>query len=122
MEITLTEKAITANSTLSQLRMTWLIEHFTSHQLLCKIEDLCSETRPNAKPETVSGHVLTTVQQSLEWKEKNRHTIFVRLKGGQSFILPKDKITDFDKVKVRLKELADHLKIKYINEEKWNWK
>lgn len=49
-------------------------------------------------------------------------TIFVRLKGGQSFILPKDKITDFDKVKVRLKELADHLKIKYINEEKWNWK
>ncbi len=34
-------------------------------------------------------------------------TILVRLKGGQSFILPKDKITDFDKVKARLKELAD---------------
>ncbi len=49
-------------------------------------------------------------------------TIFVRLKGGQSFILPKDKITDFDKVKARLKELADHLKIKYDLDEKWEWK
>lgn len=49
-------------------------------------------------------------------------TIFVRLKGGQSFILPKDRITDFDKVKARLKELADHLKIKYGTDEKWEWK
>jgi ABC-type multidrug transport system fused ATPase/permease subunit len=49
-------------------------------------------------------------------------TIFVRLKGGQSFILPKDKITDFDKVKARLKELAGHLKIKYHLDEKWEWK
>ena len=49
-------------------------------------------------------------------------SIFVKLKGGQSFILPKDKIDDFDKVKARLKELADHLKIKYNNEEKWEWK
>jgi len=49
-------------------------------------------------------------------------TIFVRLKGGQSFILPKDKITDFDKVKARLKELANHLKIKYDTDEKWEWK
>jgi ABC-type multidrug transport system fused ATPase/permease subunit len=49
-------------------------------------------------------------------------TIFIRLKGGQSFILPKDKITDFDKVKTRLKELADHLKIKYNTDEKWEWK
>jgi hypothetical protein len=49
-------------------------------------------------------------------------TIFVKLKGGQSFILPKDSITDFDKVKARLKELADHLKIKYDTDEKWEWK
>ena len=49
-------------------------------------------------------------------------TIFVRLKGGQSFILPKDKITDFDNVKARLKELANHLKIKYDTDEKWEWK
>ncbi len=49
-------------------------------------------------------------------------TILVRLKGGQSFILPKDKITDFDKVKARLKELAEHLKINYETDEKWEWK
>jgi len=49
-------------------------------------------------------------------------TILVRLKGGQSFILPKDKITNFDTVKARLKELANHLKIKYDTDEKWEWK
>lgn len=48
--------------------------------------------------------------------------IFVRLKGGQSLILPKDKITNFDKVKSRLKELADYLKINYNTDEKWEWK
>lgn len=49
-------------------------------------------------------------------------TIFIRLKGGQSFILPKDEINDIDKVKARLKELAEHLKIKYDQDEKWEWK
>jgi ABC-type multidrug transport system fused ATPase/permease subunit len=49
-------------------------------------------------------------------------TIFVRLKGGQSFILPKDKIVDFDNVKATLKELTNHLKIKYDTDEKWEWK
>ena len=49
-------------------------------------------------------------------------TIFVRLKGGQSFILPKDKIENFDNVKARLRELATYLKIKYETDEKWEWK
>ncbi len=49
-------------------------------------------------------------------------TIFVRLKGGISFILPKEKLVEFDNVKVRLKELANHLKIKYETDEKWEWK
>ncbi len=49
-------------------------------------------------------------------------TIFVRLKGGQSIILPKDKIADLDNLKARLKELANHLKIKYDTDEKWEWK
>ena len=48
--------------------------------------------------------------------------VFVKLKGGQSLILPKDKITDFYKVKARLEELANHLKIKYNIDEKWRWK
>ena len=49
-------------------------------------------------------------------------TIFVRLKAGQSFILPKDKISNIDNVIIRLKELADYLKIKYDIDEKWEWK
>lgn len=49
-------------------------------------------------------------------------TIFVRLKGGQSIILPKDKIANFDNVKTRLKELATYLQIKYETDEKWEWK
>ncbi len=48
--------------------------------------------------------------------------IFVRLKGGQSFILPKDKITDFENVKTSLKALAEHLKINYNLDENWEWK
>lgn len=49
-------------------------------------------------------------------------TIFVRLKGGQSIILPKDKIADIANVTSRLKELAEYLKIKYDIDEKWEWK
>jgi hypothetical protein len=49
-------------------------------------------------------------------------TIFVRLKGGQSFILSKDKIADIANVTSRLKELTEYLKIKYDIDEKWEWK
>jgi ABC-type multidrug transport system fused ATPase/permease subunit len=49
-------------------------------------------------------------------------TVFVRLKGGQSLILPKDKIANFESLKSRLKELANHLKIKYNTDEKWEWR
>jgi len=48
--------------------------------------------------------------------------VFVGLKGGVTFILPKDKIANIDNTKARLKELADYLKIKYIVDEKWVWK
>ncbi|MCC5936232.1 MAG: YcxB family protein [Lunatimonas sp.] len=72
-----------------------------------------------AKDNGSQSKVLTT---ELEEICEIPSTIFVRLKGGQSFILPKDKITDFDKVKAKLKELADHLKIKYDTDEKWEWK
>ena len=72
-----------------------------------------------AKDNGSESKVLTT---ELEEINEIPSTIFVRLKGGQSFILPKDKINDIDKVKERLKELADYLKIKYDTDEKWDWK
>jgi hypothetical protein len=48
--------------------------------------------------------------------------VFVRLKGGISIICPKDKIANYGELKTRLKELANHLKIKYEIENKWEWK
>ena len=48
--------------------------------------------------------------------------ILIRLKGGQSFLLPKDKIPNIDGVKARLKELASFVKINYNTDDKWEWK
>jgi hypothetical protein len=48
--------------------------------------------------------------------------IFMRVKGGQSLILPKQKITDLVEVRTRLMELAAHLKIEYNLDESWAWK
>ncbi|MDR6562862.1 MULTISPECIES: YcxB family protein [unclassified Arcicella] len=48
--------------------------------------------------------------------------ILVRLKSGLFYILPKDKISNIDNLTVRLKELADYLRIKYSIDEKWEWK
>ena len=72
-----------------------------------------------AKDNGSDSKVLTTeVEEICEIPTR----IFVRLKGGQSFILPKDKIRDLDNLKLRLKELSNHLKIKYQTDEKWEWK
>lgn len=48
--------------------------------------------------------------------------IYIKLKGGQSFILPKDKISDTGTVTIRLKELAAWLSIPYNIEDTWEWK
>ena len=48
--------------------------------------------------------------------------ILVRLRGGQSLIIPKDMIIELDYLKARLRELANHLKIKYVADEKWEWR
>ena len=49
-------------------------------------------------------------------------TILIKLKSGQSFILPKDKISNIDSLTSRLMALADYLKIKYEVNDKWAWK
>jgi hypothetical protein len=72
-----------------------------------------------AKDNGSESKVLTT---ELEEICEIPSTIFIRLNGGQSFILPKDKIIDFDNLKARLRELANYLKIEYTLYEKWEWK
>lgn len=48
--------------------------------------------------------------------------ILIRLKGGQSFILPKEQISDIEALRSELKELAGHLKIKYETDNEWKWR
>ncbi len=45
----------------------------------------------------------------------------IRLKTGQSLIIPKNKISNVDEVRLMLKELAGLLKINYIDEDNWKW-
>lgn len=72
-----------------------------------------------AKDDGSESKVLTT---ELEEIFEIPAAIFITLKGGQSLILPKDKITNFDSVKARLRELSNYLKINYNTDEKWEWK
>ena len=48
--------------------------------------------------------------------------VFVKLKTGNSIVLAKNKIKDFDQVISTLKELASFLNIKYNVETSWKWK
>jgi hypothetical protein len=48
--------------------------------------------------------------------------IFIKIKGGQTIIIPKYKMGNIDIEKKYLKELADTLNIKYNYNEKWRWK
>lgn len=72
-----------------------------------------------AKDNGNESKILTT---ELEEINEISTAIFVRLKGGQSIILPKEKIINIDNVKIFLKELAANLKIKYHVDENWKWK
>jgi hypothetical protein len=49
-------------------------------------------------------------------------TIFIRMKAGKTFILPKDKIAEIKNLKSVLTELSNFLKINYISDENWKWK
>lgn len=48
--------------------------------------------------------------------------ILIRLKGGKTFILPKDKIAEIQEIKSDLKRLAELLKISYVSNDKWIWR
>lgn len=48
--------------------------------------------------------------------------IYIRIKGGASFIIAKDKINDLQNLTSHLRDLANHLKINYELDEQWQWK
>lgn len=47
--------------------------------------------------------------------------ILIRLKSGQSLIIPKNKIVNIDDVRFTLKVLAHLLKINYSVDDSWKW-
>lgn len=48
--------------------------------------------------------------------------ILIKLREGQTFILPKNKVGNLEEAKLYLKELAGRLNIPYSNEYGWVWK
>lgn len=72
-----------------------------------------------AKDKASESKILTT--EVLEIVEIPT-SIYIRLKSGQSIILPKDKIANFSELRARLKELASDLNINYELDETWQWR
>ncbi|WP_185146634.1 YcxB family protein [Chryseobacterium sp.] len=48
--------------------------------------------------------------------------IYIKLKSGQSIILPKKSANNIDEIKVFLRNLSNDIKIKYIDDNEWKWK
>ncbi len=48
--------------------------------------------------------------------------ILIKLKAGQTFILPKNKIDNEEELKLLLKDLAEELEIPYNNDYNWKWR
>ncbi len=48
--------------------------------------------------------------------------IYVKIKTGQSFIIPKSKIFKIDEIRLEIKTLASKLEIPYNDENDWEWK
>jgi hypothetical protein len=65
------------------------------------------------------GKVLT---EEIDEINEIESLIFIRLKGGQSFILPKLKITEIQSVREYLQGLAKQLQISYSTALDWRWK
>ena len=72
-----------------------------------------------AKDDGSEGKVLTTEVAVIH---EIPAAIYIKLKSGQSFILPKERIPDIINLKEYLKRLASDLKIEYCLNNNWEWK
>ncbi len=71
------------------------------------------------KDAVCEGRVL--LSEIVEINEINK-LIFIKLKNGGSYILPKERIQNIDEVKGYLRSLAEYLNIPYQQEQDWQWK
>jgi hypothetical protein len=69
-----------------------------------------------------SGSESRISTEELEKISEISSAIFLRLKTGQSLILPKKQVDNIINLKTRLRELASYLNIEYEVDDKWEWK
>lgn len=62
-----------------------------------------------------------TPTSEIEMIQEIRELLLIRLKGGTTFFIPKEQITELGQLKNRLQKLANHLKVEYAIDEKWEW-
>ncbi len=60
--------------------------------------------------------------ETIESIDEIKEAIYLRLNTAQSFIIPKDQITNLNSVRHNFKKLADKLYIPYNLNEDWVWK
>ncbi|MBZ4034337.1 hypothetical protein K6T82_06150 [Flavobacterium sp. 17A] len=70
----------------------------------------------------ISGGEVKMATSEIEEINEISSVILIKLKLGNSLILPKDKIQNLDDVIPFLKELANGLNVKYNIENDWKWK
>lgn len=49
-------------------------------------------------------------------------TIFIFIKGGTTYILPKDQFENLEELKIQLQAISSVWNVKYENDEGWKWK
>ena len=108
----------------------WEKHHFRRHYQAFIKENYKDRFHKIISVEVTDNFILTSDDGSeskistAEIEEINEipSNIFIRFKGGQSLILPKNKISDIESIKTRLKNLALSLNIKYVIDNQWKWK
>ncbi|WNM18171.1 YcxB family protein [Flavobacterium capsici] len=61
---------------------------------------------------------MSIIEEIIEIKDY----IYLKIKTGGYFILPKSKIENVTEVQINLASLAEKLKINYTKELEWKWK
>jgi hypothetical protein len=69
-----------------------------------------------------SGSESTVATTEVEAINEIPTAVLIRIKGGSTFIIPKDKISAFNALTNQLKELAVYRKLDYNIDNNWAWK
>jgi hypothetical protein len=68
------------------------------------------------------GSEMKTSSSEIEEIAEIPSTIFIKLRSGHWYILPKAKIANMEELVIKLKELAPQWNVNYTDDNKWQWK